>query len=119
MIIVFALNTVGCLIPSFSRNTTIMVINNEVYINVSINYTAMGSELQLFCGNETNEKSASPVFTAICGESGTWSPDLSGHNCAMDQGSNDCEFNIALWFAQTLHCSYFVPMHAMREISWN
>ena len=72
------------------------------HANVSTNYTAMGSEIQLFCGNQTNEESASPAFTAVCGGNGTWSPDLSGHiKCTTNQDSNDSEFSIALWFAQT------------------
>ena len=75
-----------------------MITNREVHVGFPKNVTTIGSEIQLFCS--TNQIRAhelpSPLWTAICEEDGTWSPDISGHNyyeCA-DQESNDSEFNI-------------------------
>ena len=70
-----------------------MITNDEVPVNVLTNYTAMGSEIQLFCGNQTNQEteSASPVIRAVCDENGTWSPDLSRQKFATVQ--KDSEFN--------------------------
>ena len=97
-----------------------MIINSKVHIGLPTNFTTMGSEIQLFCGNQINKKSASPVFTAICGENGAWSPNISDHiKCAMDEESSDSEFNIASWLAQTPHYAWPVPMYALNEISRN
>ena len=42
----------------------------------------MGSEIQLFCGNQTTQD---PVISAVCGENGIWSDDLSGYaECAAE-----------------------------------
>ena len=92
--------TVGCPIPSFPNNITFMISNSKVHVELPTNFTRIGSEIQLFCGNQTNQKSASPVFTAICGGNGTWSPNLShGHiQCMEDKQIGDGKFNIASWF---------------------
>ena len=68
-----------------------MITNSKVHIGLPANVTTIGSEIQLFCGNQTSQKSVSPVLTAFCGENGTWSPDIrSGHiECAVDQKSTD------------------------------
>ena len=70
-----------------------MITNSKVHIGLPANVTTIGSEIQLFCGNQTNQKSASPMLTALCGENGTWSPDIrSGHiKCEVDQKSNAYE----------------------------
>ena len=81
-----------------------MITNRKVHVGFPENVTTIGSEIQLFCGNQTSQKSASPVLTALCGENGIWSPDIrSGHiKCAVDQKSNNGKLNnriIASWFA--------------------
>ena len=78
-----------------------MILNSKIHIELPANFTTIGSEIQLFCGNQTNQKGASPVLTAICGENGAWSPNLShGHiQCVEDERIGDGKFNIATWFA--------------------
>ena len=109
-----ASTTVGCHIPSFSYNTTTILTNDEARVNVLTNYTVMGSEIQVFCGNQTNQDGTGPTFMAVCGENGTWLPDLSGHKCATNQDSSDSEFNNASWFAQTPHYALSQCMYCMK-----
>lgn len=73
-----------------------MITNSKVHVGLPTNFTTMGSEIQLFCGNQINQKSANPVFTAICGENGAWSPDIiSGHiKCATNEESNNSELTL-------------------------
>jgi hypothetical protein len=94
--------TVGCHIPSFPHNITLKITNSKVHVGLPANFTIIGSEIQLFCN--TNQKHTralpSPVLTAICGENGTWSPEISHHiKCIVDQKSSDGKLNIiASWF---------------------
>ena len=75
-----------------------MITNNKVPVNNLTNYTVMGSEIQLFCGNQTTQD---PMIRAVCGENGIWSDNLNGYRCAAES-DQESEFNNTL---------RFFPMH--------
>ena len=72
---------VGCRVPSVPYNTTIMAKSDIILLH-NITYVEVGSEIHLLC--EANGKDT--VSIAVCGEDGTWLPDLSEHRCIKNQG---------------------------------
>ena len=70
-----------------------------MYVGLPENLTTIGSEIQFFCGNQTNQKFKgkpcvdNSLWREFMGHA--WSPDIkSGHiKCAADRKSTDGKLN--------------------------